>query len=592
MLLILDNFEHVMDAAPVVASIVRASPDSRVVVTSRAPLHLTGEQEYPVSPLGGGRDSRPGADAGGEGDAARRLFVERARAVRPGWDLGSEAATVDEICRLVDGLPLGIELAAARVALLPLAAIRDRLVDRLPLPGAGSRDAPERQRTLEATVAWSHDLLSLPNQRLLHRLSVFEGSFDVDQARSVAVGPEDEAGPAVDALDGLAELADRSLVERDPSGTGIRFRLLETIRSFAAARLAEDGDELDVRSRHAEAYLAFAIEAKQHEAGWERGSWFDRLELDVANLRAAVLWAIASGDAGLAQRLVYALWRFWQCDGHLAEGKTLTEWALDMPGGQGRTVERMWAVAAAGNIAYWQADQKQAGVYYELQLELARALGDEVGVADAIFNIGHVEWIGRDDAEASMAHLADVRRRYRDLGDERGLARAEWGEANLILDSGNVEEAIPRLEASMNRFAELGDAQYHAMAAASLSWAAFMRGDQDGAVRWAVTSLGETYEQRDFGTTTISMHVAVLIAMLLGHPDEAARLTGAYEAASERFGIQPPAALERFIKVQNPFEMARQAVSPERFEAEYEAGRRMSLGQAVDLVTELAESGG
>jgi predicted ATPase/class 3 adenylate cyclase len=592
MLLILDNFEHVMDAAPVVASLVRTSPDSRVVVTSRAPLHLTGEQEYPVAPLVGGRDSGPGIAAGGDGDAARQLFVERARAVRPGWDPGPETAIVDEVCRLVDGLPLGIELAAARVALLPLTAIRDRLVDRLPLPGAASRDAPERQRTLEATVGWSHDLLLPPVQRLLHRLSVFEGSFDIDQARPVASAPTDWPTPTVDVMDGLAELADQSLVERDPSTAGIRFRLLETIRSFAATRLAQDGDEGDVRRRHADAYLALATEAKQYEATWERARWIDRLAVDEPNLRAAVLWAIESGEASLAQRLVYALWRFWQCDGHLVEGKALTERVLAMPNGQGRTVERMWAVAAAGNIVYWQADPKQASAYYEAQLELAKAVSDEAGVADAVFNLGHVAFMGDDDVEASRAHLEDVRRRYRDLGDDRGVARAEWGEANVMLTIGNLDEAIPMLEASMDRFAELGDAQYHAMSSGSLAWAHFMRGDQNEAVRWAVRSLRETYDQRDLGTTAISLQVTVLLAIITGHPDEAARLTGAYDAASERYGVRPPAALERFIKIQSPFKMARDALSPERFEAEYETGRRMSLGQAVDLVTELAASAG
>jgi predicted ATPase len=588
MLLVLDNFEHVMSAAPVVAGLVRASPGSRIVVTSRAPLHLTGEQEYPVAPLGRGVGGGAG-DA--DGDAARRLFVERARAVRPGWDAGPDAAIVDEICRLVDGLPLGIELAAARVVLLPLAAIRDRLIDRLPLPGTASRDAPERQRTLEATVGWSHDLLSPPVQRLLHRLSAFEGSFDFDQAKLVAAAPADSE--TVDVLDGLAELADQSLVERDPSTTsGIRFRLLETIRSFAAARLAEDGGELETRRRHAEAYLALALEAKGHESTWERGRWFDRLDLDVANLRSAVLWAIETGDASLAQRLVHALWRFWQCDGHLAEGKALTERTLAMPGGQERTVERMWAVAAAGNIAYWQANQAEAGVHYEEQLQLARALDDEAAVADAIFNLGHVAFIGYDDLEASRAHLEDVKRRYRDLGDERGVARAEWAEANVALDTGSVDEAVTMFKAGLLRFEELGDAQYHAMASGSMSWAEFMRGDQPLAVQWAIRSLRETFAQGDVGTTTISLHVAVLIAILLGHPDEAARLTGAYEAASERYGIRPPAALERFLDVRNPFAMARESLSPERFEMEYEAGRRMSVGQAVDLVTQLAESAG
>ena len=246
MLLVLDNFEHVLDAATAVGELVRVSPRSRFVVTSRAPLRVTGEHEMPMAPLG----------VHGEDAAARRLFVERARAVRPDWEPGADGAVVDEICALVDGLPLGIELAAARVSLLPLAAIRDRLAARLPLPGSGARDVPARQRTLEGAVAWSHDLLSPRLQRAFDRLSVFEGSFDADQAGPVMRDPDDGSpGASLDPLDDLAELAGQSLIERFPADAGVRFRMLQTIQAVAAQGLATDGDEADTRRRHAEAFL-------------------------------------------------------------------------------------------------------------------------------------------------------------------------------------------------------------------------------------------------------------------------------------------------------------------------------------------------
>ncbi|HSL76170.1 MAG TPA: NB-ARC domain-containing protein, partial [Candidatus Limnocylindrales bacterium] len=220
-LLVLDNFEHVLEAARDVADILAASTRSRVLVTSRAPLRIAGEQEYPLDPLG---------------DDCVRLFVERARAVRPGWAPGSDGAVVDEVCTLVDRLPLGVELAAARVAHLPLTAVRDRLAAHLPLPGTGPRNVPDRQRTLSGAIAWSHDLLAPAAQRLLHDLGVFDGGFDLDQATAVVELPQDGG----DVLDHLVTLVDHSLVQRDApdaAGEGIRFRLLETIRAFALERL-------------------------------------------------------------------------------------------------------------------------------------------------------------------------------------------------------------------------------------------------------------------------------------------------------------------------------------------------------------------
>ena len=217
-LLVLDNFERLLDASGDVADLLDASPASRIIVTSRAPLRIGGEQEYPVRSLG--------ADC-------PRLFAERARSVRPGWDAGADSVVVDEVCALLDRLPLGVELAAARVAHLPLAAIRDRLLAHLPLPGSGPRNVPDRQRTLAGAIAWSHDLLGPELQRVLHDLAVFDGGFDYEQAAHVV----EWAADGGDVLDQLATLVDQSLIKRDATGTGIRFEMLETIRAFALERL-------------------------------------------------------------------------------------------------------------------------------------------------------------------------------------------------------------------------------------------------------------------------------------------------------------------------------------------------------------------
>ncbi len=223
-LLVLDNFERLLDASGDVADVLDVSPSSRIVVTSRAPLRIPGEQEYPVQSLG---------------EDCPKLFAERARSIRPGWEAGADSVIVDEVCALLDRLPLGVELAAARVAHLPLAAIRDRLRAHLPLPGSGPRNVPDRQRTLAGAIAWSHDLLGPELQRVLHDLAVFDGGFEYEQAAEVVESPADGG----DVLDELATLVDQSLIKRDATGTGIRFEMLETIRAFALERLRDDGRE-------------------------------------------------------------------------------------------------------------------------------------------------------------------------------------------------------------------------------------------------------------------------------------------------------------------------------------------------------------
>src|SRR4029079_9185761 len=265
MILILDNMEHILTAADEVAAIVHASPTSRIIVTSRAPLRIAGEHEFSVAPL-----VERGTD----------LFIDRARAVRVGWEAGTtDAEVIAEICHLLDDLPLGIELAAARVAALPPSVIRDRLAARLPLPGSGPRDAPARQRTLEGAGGWRHDLLPPDRQEMLHRLGVFEGGFDLEQVDAV-VGSSNTG----DHLDALLELADQSLIVATPTRAArARFRMLRTIQSFALDRLAQDGIEADVRRRHAEGYLALTTQVSHLLNTSRHSEWLDRMAPEQAN---------------------------------------------------------------------------------------------------------------------------------------------------------------------------------------------------------------------------------------------------------------------------------------------------------------------
>jgi predicted ATPase/class 3 adenylate cyclase len=566
-LLVLDNFEHLMAAAGDVASLLRASRASRIVVTSRAPLHLGGEQEYPVQPL----------EAGGETCAT--LFRQRARAVRPGWEAGPDDALVGEICGLLDGLPLGVELAAARVSLLPVRTIRDRLAAHLPLPGAGPRDAPDRQRTLDGAIAWSHGLLRADEQLLLHDLAAFEGGFDVEQAAAVH---------GSDVFDGLATLVEHSLVAREAGddAVGIRFRLLQTIRAFALDRLVDDGREPEIRRRHARAYLALAEEVAPYLPGADQPRWLDRLSADSPNLRSATRWAIDAGETELALRLVAALWRYWQLDGHLNEGRDLAQRALAMPGADARTTARLAAITAMGGIAYWRSEMDVALRYYSEQLALAEELGDSAAAADATFNLAFTRWIG-GDPEGARAIIDDAERRFRELGDERGIARLEWTRATAVMQSGDAAGSIAIFERLLAMYEATGDAWYHALAAGSLAWAHWAIGDVSTAGRWLLQGLAETRSMRDIASMTIGLPALSVYALTACGPEVAASIMGAFETLTQMYGIEPPGGLNFLITTQQPLDRARQELGDEAFEVAFERGRRLTLEEAIDLVAEV-----
>ncbi len=574
MVLVIDNMEHVLTAAGEVAAVVHASPTSRILVTSRAPLRIAGEHEVAVAPLV--------HDAG-------VLFTERAQAVRVGWEAEEDTEVIAEICHLLDDLPLGIELAAARVSALSPTMIRDRLAARLPLPGSGLRDAPARQRTLEGAVGWSHDLLTPERQGLLHRLGVFEGGFDLEQVDAVA-GPSTSGG---DRLDDLLELADHSLIVATPTVPGrARFRMLRTIQSFALDRLAADGIETDIRRRHAEAYLPLAREASRHLRTSRNNEWLDRVTPEQANLRSAVRWSIDAGEGSLALRLTGAMWRLWHAFGQVSDGRELAEQALAMPNAPASGTDRAWAMAAAGSLAYWQANSATARIRYQAQIDLAEAAGDEACIADAYFNFGHVALVEGDPIEVRIAFIDSAVERYRHLGDERGAARAAWGRAIIAMSSGQVAQATEYLRSDLATFERLDDRQYHAMTAASLAWAAFADGDMGTAARRAIESLVESQSMRDLGTTTISLHVGVLLGALTGRLEEAAEVHGAFDALCERYGVRPPMALSEFVGRRDPFELTRQGLDPGRWAEAYERGRRLTLDEAVARVVALGEEAG
>lgn len=572
MVLVLDNMEHVLAAAGEVGALVRGSPRSRFIVTSRAPLHVAGERDVPLGPVS---------------DAAVTIFGDRARAVRPGWEPGSDAPIVAEICALLDDLPLGIELAAARIGNLPPAVIRDRLRARSPLPGPGVRDAPDRQRTLEAAVAWSHDLLEPHLQRLLHELSVFEGSFDVEQVDAMSAA----AGEVRDRLDDVLELADRSLVVpvSDPGGRA-RFRLLRTIQTYALGRLEADGDGTATRRRHAEAFLALVVAETPGLGTSRHPAVLDRVGPDIPNLRAAQRWAIETDEGETALWLAARLWRYWNAFGIGVEGRELTDAALALPSAAGQSLARAWAASARGSLAYWQADPATARIWYQEQIDLATAIGDEACIVDGMFNIGHVQFVDPQEIPLRLAAVEELARRYRALGDDHAATRAAWARGILAMADGRPEEAAAYMREAMVQADRYDDRQYHAMSTASLGWATFYLGDIPTAIHLAIEGLVESHAMRDIATTTISLHIGVLAAVLAERFEDAAEFVGAFEASCERYGVRPPASLDTFISTHDPFGATRDALPPDVYQAAFERGRRLTLDEAVAKVAELGAS--
>jgi predicted ATPase len=420
LLLVLDNFEQVVGAAPLLAELLGAAPGVVVLVTSRVVLRLSGEHEFPVPSL-------PVPPAGSSPDpeelqryASVGLFVQRAHAAAPGFELtGGNAEAVAEICRRLDGLPLAIELAAARVRLLPPPALLARLDHRFSLLTGGARDLPERQRTLRNTLDWSYGLLSASEQALFARLGVFAGPFSLPAAQAVGADPPDQGlatapGPV---LDTLSSLVDSSLVQADTRGGEPRFALLETIREYALERLAAGGDWVQAHDQHATYFQALAEPAAAELSGPGQLTWLDRLETEHDNLLAAMSWLVDQGPPERALRLFSATWKFWWLRGHAVEfvrlGEQIVASSERLPPQQ-----RIIALSAAGFILISQGDQAKAETLFGQNLELYRQVSDKLGMvltATVLGVLGYLAALRRDHSRAtdllsqSQALLREVR---------------------------------------------------------------------------------------------------------------------------------------------------------------------------------------
>jgi len=402
LLLVLDNFEQVTDAAPLLAELLAAAPGLKMLVTSRSMLRLRGEHEFPVHPLPV-PPAGAALEAGTAGQyASVRLFTERAQAVAPGFRLtGQNAGAVAEICRRLDGLPLAIELAAARVRLLPPQALLARLGDTMGVLTGGPRDVPERQRTLKNTLDWSFSLLSPGEQALFACLSVFAGTFGLPAAEAVwgdadGPGPADPPGPVIDILNSLVG---SSLVEAETRGDEPRFGLLETIREYALGRLRDGGAWQEAHDRHAAYFTALAMPGESELRGEGQMAWLNRLQTEVGNLGAALSWLMDQDRLDRVITVIWTTWRFWWLRGHVAEvarhWKTLMAKRPEMA-----PHECALALSGTGFTFIADGDQDQARSAFEQSLSLFREAGDLLDAALAAAALGHVLALQHDDERA------------------------------------------------------------------------------------------------------------------------------------------------------------------------------------------------
>ena len=455
LLLVLDNFEQVTDAAPLLAELLATAPGLKILVTSRSMLRLSGEHEFPVPPLpvppaGAALD----AEAAGQ-YAAVRLFTERAQAVAPGFGLTSQnVSAVAEICRRLDGLPLAIELAAARVKLLPPQALLARLGDPMGILTGGPRDAPERQQTLKNTLDWSFALLSPGEQALFACLSVFAGTFGLPAAEAVygdagAPGRAEPPGPVMDILNSLA---DSSLVQADARGEEPRFGLLEIIREYALGRLRNSGAWEKAHDRHAAYFTALANPAESELAGDGQLGWLSRLETEVGNLSAALSWLMDQDRLDQAITFLWMTWRFWFLRGHLGEVARHTEKFLANRR-EMATHERALALSGTGFYLITDGEPDKAQPTFEQSLPLFREAGDLLGGALAAAGLGHVLASQHDEQAGRMLEQAGDLLREAGTGERSGPERVQYLLVVALVD--NFLGQIQLSQADYDRAAQL-----------------------------------------------------------------------------------------------------------------------------------------
>jgi predicted ATPase/class 3 adenylate cyclase len=616
LLLVLDNFEQLLDAGPLVAELLARAPGMKALVTSRAVLRLVAEHDYPVPPLQlPDLTDRLDVQSVGSSEAVA-LFVQRARAAKHDFELTERnVAAVAAICARLEGLPLAIELAAARVRLLPPEALLARLQSRLVLAAGGARDMPRRQQAMRHAIAWSYDLLSVEERALFRWSCVFVGGFELEAAEAICglPGGEDES-----ILDGLASLVDKSLLRQEQDVGQPRFTMLATIREYGLERLAEDDEADALHRRHAQYFLQRAEQAEPGLRGPAQVQLLEGLDAEYGNLRAALDWAVGNGDAKLGLGMCGALWRFWQFRGLYREGREQVARVLALPGATVRSAGRAHAEACAGRLAFYQTDFEAAGALVESALSIQRELDDKPGIAFSLLNLGMLARARGDHALArrlleegvamareggdrwvlalclsylgGTAHAAGVDDEARGFCEEALLLLRELGDLRLIAVTLVTLGLIARAQADLSRARSLleetvsisrrlGD---KAMLPTSLIHLALVTNEQDKQVTSRPLyeeSLMIVHGIGDRAGMAASLEGLAGVFVQEDDLQRAARLYGA--AASLRDATGAARSLEEEAAYQQQLASVRDGLAEDGFAAAFAAGRELLPEEAV-----------
>jgi predicted ATPase/DNA-binding SARP family transcriptional activator len=577
-LVVLDNVEHVLDAAPQLASLLDAAAALTVLATSRAPLRLAGEQEYPLQPLpvppGGARAEEIG------GNDAVRLFVDRTAAIDPEFLLTPKnSSLVTDVVQRLDGLPLAIELAAARLRSFSLADLHTRLEPALPLLTEGTVGQPPHHDTLRDAVAWSDDLLDPRHRVVLRRLAPFRGGITIEAAQAV-IGDHEHG----DAVGSLARLVEASLLGRPTHDEPPRYGMLETVREYALERLQAAGEEHDVRQRHATFHASLLAQAAPHLTQAGQAHWLERLDVEHANLRAALGWAVDDGEADLALEMAAGLWRYWQLRGHLAEARTWLTRALDLEGPS--PLPHVRALIGLAGICYWQFDLDAAEATYRHAREAAREL-DWWLQLDAVFGLGMTLACHRGDLAEAKEFEAELWALVSEHDDEpiaTGLALAAVQAMRLL--AGDLEESRRYGEMCLEGTRQVGERWYELQVLRTLALTSLRQQCYRQARDELQGCVSIAFELGDLPGIAMDFDRSGQVAVLLGEPERGCVLAGVADRLREQVGETLTPEAFRWEK-----DRATVTASPTLGETEIARararGRTLTLQQAAILADEL-----
>jgi predicted ATPase/DNA-binding winged helix-turn-helix (wHTH) protein len=583
--LVVDNFEQVISAANVLGELISAAPHLKILVTSRALLRLPLEREFVVPPLGLPETGAQISVADLSNNESVKLFLERAQNIKPNFALTEEnAASVAEICRWLEGLPLAIELAAARIKILSPAQILARLENRLKLLTGGAKDSPARQQTMRGAIDWSHDLLEENEKILFRRLAVFEGGFNVATAEAIVSNLAASEENEIDVLNIITSLIEHSLlIQKETANDESRLRMLEVVREFALEKLDASGESFELRKNHAAFFLALAQEAEPEMFGKHGEQWLKRLEEEHENLRAALSWS-SINDAETAANLAGALRNFWILRNHITEGRkwleTILERSDDAP-----TDVRLKLINGLGHTAGYQGDLEMSQKAHEKGLAVGKETNDLRQIALSVRGLGFVaKWKG--DIAAARKFYEEGLKNSRELGDKNGVAVSLTALGDLARMSGDYAAARPFFEEALEICKQTGNRQGVAGSLNNLGASAFGEEDYAAAHSYfaeAVTTLLRLGEK-------ISLSYALdgfaALTVKSGDAGRAAQIAGAAEILRESLGFETEPA-ERAFREAYLSEL-RAALDEADFQAAYEKGRKLNLEAAIAAALEAA----